>query len=88
MKFGLRQTAISGGVFALLLLTLISLDDRVRERATELVSGAGNVTSWTGRVSMFTDALADSAKYQSIEHAPLLVFATVGAVLFLFMVRT
>ena len=88
MKFGLRQTAISGGVFAMLLLTLISLDDRVRERATELVSGAGNVTSWDNRVSMFTDALADAARYQSIENAPLLIFATVGAVLFLFMVRT
>ena len=88
MKFGLRQTAISGGVFTVLLLTLISLDDRVRERATELVSGAGNVTSWHGRVSMFTDALVDAARYQSIENAPMLIFATVGAVLFLFMVRT
>jgi hypothetical protein len=88
MKFGLRQTAISGGVFTVLLLTLISLDDRVRERATELVSGAGNVTSWNGRVSMFTDALVDAARYQSIENAPMLIFATVGAVLFLFMVRT
>lgn len=88
MKFGIRQTAISGGVFALLLLVLVSFDDRVRDRATELVSGAGNVASWDDRVSMFTDALADAARYQSIENAPLLVFATVGAVLFLFMVRT
>lgn len=88
MKFGLRQTAISGGVFALLLLTLISFDDRVRERATELVSGAGNVTSWGDRISMFTGAFVDAAQYQSIENAPLLIFATVGAVLFLFMART
>jgi hypothetical protein len=88
MKFGLRQTAISGGVFALLLLALISLDERVRERATELASNAGHVTSWGDRVSMFTDAFVDAAQYQSIENAPLLIFATVGAVLFLFMVRT
>ena len=88
MKFGLRQTAISGGVFTLLLLALISLDERVHERASELVSTAGNVTSWTGRVSMFTDALVDAARYQSIENAPLLIFATVGVVLFLFMIRT
>ena len=88
MKFGLRQTAISGGVFALLLLVLVSLDQRVRERATELVDGASSVSSWTDRVSMFTDTLTDAAKYQSIENAPMLIFATVGAVLFLFMVRT
>jgi hypothetical protein len=88
MKFGLRQTAISAGIFAALLLALVSLDERVRERATELVSGAGNVMSWGDRVSMFTDALATAARYQSIENAPLLVFATVGVVLFLFMSRT
>ena len=88
MKFGLRQTAISGGVFALLLLVLVSLDQRVRERAIELVSGAGDVSSWSSRVSLFTDAFADAARYQSIENAPLLIFATVGAVLFLFMART
>ena len=54
----------------------------------ELASGAGNVTSWGDRVSMFTDAFVDAAQYQSIENAPLLIFATVGAVLFVFMVRT
>ena len=88
MRFGLRQAAISGGVFALLLLALISLDDRVRERATDLASGAGNVSSWSNRVGMFATALVDAAQYQSIDNAPLLIFATVGAVLFLFMVRT
>jgi hypothetical protein len=30
----------------------------------------------------------DAARHQSIENAPLVIFATVGAVLFLFMVRT
>ena len=88
MKFGLRQTALSGGVFVLVLLALISLDDRVRERATELASDAGNVSSWGNRVSMFAGTLVDAAQYQSIDNAPLLIFATAGAVLFLFMVRT
>lgn len=88
MKFGLRQTAISGGVFALLLLAMISLDERVRGRAAEVVSGAGNVSSLGDRVGMFTDTLGDALRYQSIENAPMLIFATVGAVLFLFMVRT
>jgi hypothetical protein len=29
-----------------------------------------------------------AAKHQSIENAPLVVFATAGAILFLFMVKT
>jgi hypothetical protein len=32
--------------------------------------------------------LLSAVRYQSIENAPLLIFATVGAVLFLFMVKT
>lgn len=88
MKFGLRQTAISAGVFALLLLVLVSLDDRVRDRVSMLASDAGSVTSWKARAGMFTDAIVDAAHHQSIDNAPLLIFATVGTVLFLFMVRT
>lgn len=87
MRFGFRQTAISVGVFALLLLMLVSLDERVRDRAADLVSNA-SVTSWGDRASMLTSSLVDAAEHQSIENAPLLIFATVGAVLFLFMVRT
>lgn len=88
MKFGIRQTAISGGVFAMLLLVLISFDERVRERATDVLSSASHVSTWDDRVRMLADALGDAARHQSIENAPLLIFATVGAVLFLFMVRT
>lgn len=87
MRFGFRQTAISVGVFALLLLVLVSLDERVRDRAADLVSRT-TVTSWGDRAGMLTSSLVDAAEHQSIENAPLLIFATVGAVLFLFMVRT
>ena len=88
MKFGLRQAAMSGGVFVALLTVLVSLDERVHGRFSDLLHGASNVSSWTDRVGTFTDALVTSVQYQSIENAPLLVFATVGAVLFLFMVRS
>jgi hypothetical protein len=88
MKLGIRQTAISTGVFLALLVGLVSLDARVRERFGELVFGAGSVSSLGDRASMLVDALSTAVRYQSIENAPLLVFATVGAVLVLFMVRT
>lgn len=88
MKLGLRQSAISAGVFGGLLTVLVSLDDRVRERFGDLVSGAGSVSSVNDRAGMFFDALSTAVRYQSIENAPLLVFATVGALLMVFMLRS
>jgi hypothetical protein len=88
MKFGVRQLLVSGGVFVILMLTLVSVDARVQERFTDLVSGHSNVSSFTDRASQLGDALSTAVRYQSIENAPMVVFATVGALLFLFMVRT
>ena len=88
MKFGIRQGLMSGAVFVLLLLALVSVDARVKDRFSELLSGNASVSSWGDRASELGDALAGAAKYQSIENAPLLIFATAGIVLFLFMVRT
>ena len=88
VKFGIRQALVSGGVFVVLMLTLVSVDARVQDRFTELVAGHGSVSSFTDRASQLADALATAVKYQSIENAPLVVFASVGALLFVFMVRT
>ena len=88
MKFGFKQGLVSASVFAVLLLALVSVDERVKDRFSELLSGNNSVSSWSSRASMLTDAVTSAAKHQSIENAPLLIFATAGAVLFLFMVRT
>ena len=86
---GLRQTVLSGLVFCGILAALVSVDPRVRDRMTELVGGGGDpLASWSSRATQLVDALGTAIRHQSIENAPLLVFATVGAVLFLFMVRT
>ena len=87
-KFGIQQALASSAVFALIVLALVSVDDRVRERFNDLISGRETVGSWTERASFLGDAVLTAAQQQSIENAPLVVFATVGAVLFLFMVRT
>ena len=88
MKLGIRQMAVSGGVFCVLMMALVSVDDRVRERFSELVYGSASVSSFSDRAGTLVDALAGAVKYQSIENAPLVVFAAVGAVLLLFMLRT
>jgi len=87
-KFGIRQTLASTAVFGVILLTLISVDERVRERFHELFASGDTVGTWSDRVSFLGDAVFTAARHQSIENAPLVVFATVGAVLVLFMVRT
>ena len=87
-RFGLKQAFISAAVFGVLLMALISVDERVRDQFNNLVAGSNSVSSWSNRASTLTDAIASAARHQSIENAPLLIFATAGAVLFLFMVRT
>lgn len=86
-KFGIRQALVSSAVFAAILTALVFFDAGVRDRFTDLVS-SGGASSVTDRVAYFGDAVFDAARHQSLENAPMVVFATAGALLFLFMVRT
>jgi hypothetical protein len=88
ITLGLRQAILSGAVFTVVLLAIVSVDARVRERVAELASGGDGVSPWGDRLGDLGGALASAVRHQSIENAPLLIFATVGAVLFLFMFRT
>ena len=87
MKRGIRQMLVSVGVFAIVLLGIVSVDPVVRERFTDLVSGASTM-SFADRGVELVDSLGSALKHQSIENAPLVIFATVGAMLFVFMVKT
>jgi hypothetical protein len=75
-------------VFVVILAALVSFDDRVQERFTDVFSTGTSVSPWGDRVGDLGGALTSALKHQSIENGPLLVFAAVGAVLFVFMVRT
>jgi len=94
MKFFLRfpprlpQALASLAVFVILLVALASVDQRVHDKCAELLSRGQNVESLANRASELVDTVATAVRYQSIENAPLVLFATVGGVLFLFMVRT
>jgi hypothetical protein len=89
-KIGIRESALSFGVFCGVLFALTAVDPRVQERLSDLLGSgsAANVGSWTQRVGELGDALFLAARYQSLENAPLLVFATVGAVLTLAMFKS
>ena len=88
MKLGVREAVLSPAVFGAILLMLVSVDDRVRTRLANLVSGGDGGGSLGDRLAELGDALLSAVRHQSIENAPLLVFATVGVVLVIFMVRT
>lgn len=75
-------------VFVIVLGGLVFVDPRVSDRMSALVYGGDGVSSAGERATELADALVTAARYQSIENAPLLIFATVGIVLFLFMVRS
>jgi hypothetical protein len=94
MKFAFRfppslpQAMASLAIFVILLVSLASIDERVHDKCAELLSSGQNVASLASRASELVDTVAVAVRYQSIENAPMVLFATVGGVLFLFMVRT
>jgi hypothetical protein len=87
-KAGLRQSMLSSIVFVIVLGGLVSVDARVRDRFSNLISGGDDLSPWGDRLSDLGHALISAIRYQSIENAPLLIFTTVGIVLFLFMARS
>jgi hypothetical protein len=88
MKLGVREAIVSPVVFGVILLMLASVDERVKERFTSLVSGDEGVAPLGERLADLASALLSAARAQSIENAPLVVFATVGVMLVFFMVKS
>lgn len=86
-KIGIREGAISGSVFAIVLFGLVSIDPRVHDRVTDLFM-SGAVSPWGDRLGDLAGALWSALRTQSIENAPALVFVTVGTVLTLFMLKS
>ena len=86
MKF--RQMMLSVIAFALVVGGLVYVDPRVGSRFTQLAAGEGGISSWDNRLADIGSTLLATIRYQSLENGPLMIFAVVGALLFLFMVRT
>ena len=87
-KLGMREWVTSVSVFAGVMFALVSIDPRVRDHVSDLFASNAGVAPWSSRISELGDALWSAARYQSMDNAPLLVFATVGAVLTVFMLRS
>jgi hypothetical protein len=85
MTRGLQQLLTSAAVLAIIVAALIAVDDQVRERFTDLFSGG--IAPWADRARGLGEAVVTAVRHQSIENAPLLIFAAAGTILFIFMVR-
>jgi hypothetical protein len=88
MRLGIRQAIVSASVFVALLLLLVFFDGRVRQQFGQVVYGDSQMSSLGSRMTDLGGILLAAVRYQSIENAPMVVFAAVGAVLVLFMLRT
>jgi hypothetical protein len=86
MKF--RQVLLSLTAFALVVGGLAFVDPRVRSQFAQLLTGGDGISSWDNRLADLGSTMVSVLRYQSLENGPLMIFAVVGAVLFLFMVRT
>jgi hypothetical protein len=87
MKFGFRDGVLSMAIFAGVIFALSSIDPNVRERLSDMFVGGG-LSHMGDKLGDLGGALWMAARSQSIENAPLVVFATVGVLLTVFMLRS
>ena len=87
-KLGFREGAMSAGVFGGVMFALVSVDPRVHDRVSDLVGSTASVAPMGARIGELGDALWSAVRHQSIDNAPLVVFATVGVILTIFMLRS
>jgi hypothetical protein len=81
---------ISAAALVVLLVGLVAIDDRVRERVQTVIR-TGDVSSSVGSVTAMAGDLADvlimAARDQSLDHAPLAVFVVAATALVLAMLK-
>ena len=73
--------------FLAVIATLVAVDDRVGDRLSAEFS-TGALVAWTDRAWTIARIVLDTAREQSLEHAPLVAFSVVAIVLVLVMRRT
>ncbi len=91
MRRAADETLMSALALGILVSALVVFDPHVRDQVGTIMSRSGatsTTTALTTTVSDVASAVFQSARDQSLSHAPLLVFGVVAAVLVTFMLRT
>ena len=82
------DAVVSGGVVIAVLIILMSIDVRVRERVRTVLGTTSSVQAAGGRIGEVGAVLFEAARTQSIDHAPMMIFIAAATVLVLFMARS
>ena len=91
MRRVIGDAMMTAGGALTLVLALVLLDDRVRDQLSAIVDPRhpGEALAGVGhRVNQIAAIVAVAARNQSIDHAPLVIFALAATVLVIFMLRT
>ena len=91
MHRAIRDAMLTAGSALPLVLALVLLDDRVRLQISAVIDTrhpGDALAGMGGRASNVMAIVLLAAKTQSLDHAPLVIFAVAAAVLVLFMLRT
>jgi len=84
-----KDALISSAALIILLIALVAIDRRVRERVELAVRGdlSSEVRSATAMAGEVTRVIVTAVRDQSIDHAPMVVFVFAATVLVLGMLR-
>jgi hypothetical protein len=91
MRRVINDALISLGALVLLLVALVSIDDRVRERVTAMVRtppSSAEIAGAGAQAGQISTVVYKAARDQSLEHAPMVIFGVAATVLVFFMLRT
>ena len=91
MRRVLKDALISLGAVLVLLVALVSIDERVRERVERLVTtppSSSEIVGVGSEIENVSTLMYKAARDQSVEHAPMVIFAVAAVVLVGFMLRT
>ena len=91
MRRAFGDALISVAALLVLLVGLVAIDDRVRERVVSVIRGNGDVSSSVSSATSMAGDIADvlimAARDQSLDHAPLAVFVVAATALVLAMLK-
>ena len=90
MRRAFGDMVISLGAVLVLLITLVSVDPRVRQELSPIweAPGTSALTMLSRQLGEVSSVVVSVARDQGIANAPLMIFALAASVLLLFMLRT
>jgi len=91
MRRVVSDALISVGAVLLLLVALVSIDDRLKERVERLMTtppSSSEIAGAGAQLQNVSTVMYKAARNHSVENAPMVIFGVAAVVLVGFMLRT